>query len=468
MTRIVVVGAGMAGLSTALTLHRNNIAVDVLEASGRVGGKVLTTEIAGTQVDAGADAFLVREAHVTDLCDQLHLTPDLVAPATGAAKIWYRGALRPLPRKQYLGVPLDLDELESSELLTPEGRERAAQDLRAPADAPAEDESVGALIRRRLGDEVMDQLVGPLLGGINAGDGDQLSLQAGVPQLAAAAAHDESLLRSIPAHLASLDRDPDAPIFLTHPRGVGQIIDAMADHLRSRIHLEQPVQSLEPADSGWIIEAKDTFEADAVVLAAPAFASAAILAAIAPESASMLASIHYASVVMVTFAFASAEMPELTGSGFLIPRHEGLLMTACSQTSTKWAHLGDRPTTFLRVSAGHSADDRAMRMSDEEITEQLLTELSWTTGIHAEPREIRITRWPSSLPQYQPGHLDRVSEIERTLAAEAPGVFVTGAAFRGLGLPACVHQGRVAAATAADHCGVARPEPTGPGFTPQR
>lgn len=445
MSRVAVIGGGITGLTTALTLFHHDVDVALFEATDRVGGKILTTPVAGVRVDAGPDAFLVREPHVTDLCEQLNLTPDLVAPTTGAASIWHRGALRPLPRRQYLGVPLDLDELATTGLLSDEGLARAASDLQRGPDAPAGDETVGALIRRRLGDEVMDRLVGPLLGGINAGDPDQLSLQAGVPQLAAAAAHDPSLIRSIQQHLAGTPRDPDAPIFLTHPNGVAQIVEAMHTRIADRTHLSHPVERLVRAGARWELIGIADLQFDAVVLTIPAFAAGRVLEDVAPGTAEMLGDIRYAGVVMATFAFPSDAMPAFDGSGFLVARGEGLLMTACSWASSKWAHLSDGPVSYLRVSAGHADDHRALDMDDEALVGRLLDELGWVVGVDTEPREVRITRWPRSFPQYAPGHLDRVAGIEAMLAEEAPGVIVAGAAYRGLGLPACVHQARRAA-----------------------
>lgn len=451
MSTAVVVGGGITGLTTATTLLSDGVDVVLLEASERFGGKILTTDVAGVAVDAGPDAFLVRESHMTDLCDELNLTPDLVPPATGAARLWLGGELRALPKRQYLGVPLDVEDLRASGILSEAGLARAARDLELGDNTPASDESAGALIRRRLGDEVMDRLVGPLLGGINAGNADQLSLQAGVPQLAAAAAHDASIMRSIPQHLRAMQRDPEAPIFLTHPNGLGQIVDAMTDRVRHVAHTEQPVRALDHLDGRWRVVAGDAFEADAVVLTTPAFASAGLVSEHSPAAAALLDDIAYASVVMCTFAFRADQLPTLPGSGFLIPRSEGLVMTACSQASSKWAHLGAGPVTYLRVSAGHADDQRALDMSDDELVDTLTQELSWVLGIEAEAQEIRITRWPRSFPQYRVGHLERVAEIEAALTSEMPGVFVAGAAYRGLGLPACVHQGRRAARAVMDH-----------------
>ncbi len=446
MSSVVIVGGGIAGLVTALRLEEAGVDVTVLEASSTLGGMVKTSEIAGVAVDEGPDAFLVREPYMHDLCVELGIGTALVSPRPGAARIWLRGTLRPLPKKQYLGVPLDLDELAETGLISPEGIARAQADLQSPADFPEGDESAGAMIRRRLGDEVLENLVGPLLGGINAGDADTLSLRAGVPQLYAAASHDASLVRSVPRYLASQPRDPNAPIFESHPGGLATVIEALADRLGDRIETGQPVQTIGPdAAGGWIVEARRDIAADAVVLATPAFASSYLLTATAPVAAKLLGSIDYASVAVATLAFAADDLPPWEGSGFLVPRAHGLLMTACTWASSKWAHLDHPGTTFLRIHAGHWGDERAMAMDDETFVRSLRDELLGITGIAATPIATRVSRWPRSFPQYRPGHLDTVERIEQSLAAEAPGVFVTGAAYRGLGLPACVNQANVAA-----------------------
>lgn len=461
---VAIVGGGITGLVTAHTLQTQGVDVIVFEAADRLGGKILTTDVAGVRVDAGPDAFLVREKHMTDLAAELHLDDALVAPVAGPASLWLAGALRPLPRRQYLGVPLDLDELAEAELISPAGLARARQDLDPTAqhatgedhdddhdddhlDHETDDETVGELVRRHLGDEIMDTLVGPLIGGINAGDPDQLSLAAGLPQLAAAAEHDPSLIRSIRMHLADQARPADAPVFLTHPDGLGRIIDTLALRLGPAVRMHTPVRAITAAGTRWLVHADGhpPFDVDAVVLATPAFAAADLLRPVSADAAALLEGIRYASVVMVTFAFPARSMPAYSGSGFLVPREAGLTMTACSWASAKWPHLAGQGLVFLRVSAGHADDDTAMELDDDQLVATLLAELATTAGIDAEPVETRITRWPSSFPQYRPGHLDRVEAIDETLTEDAPGLFCAGAAYRGLGLPACAQQGRVAA-----------------------
>jgi oxygen-dependent protoporphyrinogen oxidase len=469
---VAVVGGGITGLVAAHTLQTQGVDVIVFEAADRLGGKILTTEVAGVRVDAGPDAFLVREKHMTDLAAELHLDNALVAPVAGQASLWLDGALRPLPRRQYLGVPLDLDELAEAGLVSVAGLARARQDLdRTAQSAPGDDhqtdhgdrdlegddfdhddfepddETVGELIRRHLGDEIMDALVAPLIGGINAGDPDQLSLAAGLPQLAAAAGDDPSLIRSIRRHLADQARPADAPVFLTHPDGLGRVVDTLALRLGPAVRMHTPVRALTPTDTGWLVHADGhpPFDVEAVVVATPAFAAATLIRDISADAAALLDGIRYASVVMVTFAFAARSMPAFAGSGFLVPRAAGLTMTACSWASTKWSHLAEQDLVFLRVSAGHADDESAMELDDEQLVATLLAELASTAGVDALPVETRITRWPSSFPQYRPGHLDRVEAIDETLADDAPGLFVAGAAYRGLGLPACAQQARVAA-----------------------
>jgi protoporphyrinogen/coproporphyrinogen III oxidase len=459
---VAVVGGGITGLVTAHTLQTQGVDVIVFEAADRLGGKILTTEVAGVRVDAGPDAFLVREKHMTDLAAELHLDNALVAPVAGQASLWLDGALRPLPRRQYLGVPLDLDELAEAGLVSATGLARARQDLDGTAqpasddddvDHGPDDETVGELVRRHLGDEIMDALVAPLIGGINAGDPDQLSLAAGLPQLAAAAGHDPSLIRSIRRHLADQARPADAPVFLTHPDGLGRVIDTLALRLGPAARTHTPVRSLTRADTGWLVHADGhpPFDVEAVVVATPAFAAADLVRPVSADAATLLDGIRYASVVMVTFAFPARAMPAFAGSGFLVPREAGLTMTACSWASSKWAHLAGQDLVFLRVSAGHADDESAMELDDEQLVATLLAELASTAGVDADPVETRITRWPSSFPQYRPGHLDRVEAIDETLADEAPGLFVAGAAYRGLGLPACAQQARVAALRVRSH-----------------
>lgn len=432
-SRIAVVGGGVTGLAAAYELRAQapDAEIVVHEAGSRVGGKVGTSEFAGRPVDEGADAFLARVPWALDLCRELGIDDELVSPAQQSAYVWFDGALRRLPAGLVLGVPTDFDAVLASGIVTePIVVRPAAAALGADVDI-----SVGALVRGQLGDAVFERLVDPLVGGINAGDGDRLSVRAAAPQIAAAAERDRDLV-------AALRTQPPAqpgPVFYAPEAGMGRLVDALVDALRAqavRLQLDTVVHDLGALD------------ADAVVVTVPAHAAASLVRGAAPEAADLLDGIAYASVVMVTFAFANEAIGRpLDASGFLVPRTEGLLMTASSWSSSKWAHLATDTSTLMRVSAGRFGDDRASHLDDDALVHALLDEVAATTDVKGEPLDVRVRRWPQSFPQYEPGHLDRVATIERQLAAALPHAVLAGAALRGIGVPACIRQGREAALT---------------------
>jgi oxygen-dependent protoporphyrinogen oxidase len=446
--RFAVAGAGITGLAAAFELVTSapGAEVVILEASDRAGGKILTTTVAGRPVDAGADAFLARHPAGVALARDVGLGERLVSPASTRALVALDGQLRPFPTDTLLGVPTDLLAARRWGLLAPAAVERAARDPGPPL-ADGEDAAIGALVRRRLGDEVLDRLVGPLVGGINAGDPDRLSVRATTPQLAAAAAYPDMIEGA-----AFVKRETGAgPVFFGLPGGMGELAGAVAARLPG-VRTGEPVVSIEPvpAGRGWrVVTPRDTLDVDAVVLAVPSAAAARLLRPLAPDAAGLVAGIENASVVLVTVALARADVRHpLDASGFLVPPSRPGLLTACSFASSKWAHLGagdDAAPIILRLSAGRAGDDRATGMDDGVLVAGLLAELDGYLGVGGEPLEVRVTRWPRSFPQYAVGHLARVDAVESALASSAPGVVVAGASYRGLGVPACIRQGRSAA-----------------------
>ena len=434
--KVAVVGAGITGLAAGYEAARAGAEVVVYEAAERAGGRILTSELAGQPVDEGPDAFLARVPWAVELCQELGLAGELVPPAQRAAFVYSRGALRSLPQPNVLGVPLDFDALAASGIVSPGGVDRARQELGLAGTPLVGDESVGGLVRRRLGDEVADRLVDPLIGGINASSIDDLSVRAAVPQLADAASRGPSLVRELGKMAASSTADPGAPVFYTLPDGLGRLVDELADRLGHRLRLSSPVVDLGDLD------------ADRVIVTLPAAAAGALVAPVSMAAAELLASIDYASVVLVSLAFDAADVDHpMAGSGFLVPAVEGRTTTACSWASSKWTHVGSAETVVLRVSVGRYGDDRAMAMDDEALLGAVRGDLAATMGLDAEPHAVRISRWERSLPQFRPGHLELVADIEQALANDAPWLQVTGAWARGLGVPACIHQGRQAALT---------------------
>ena len=438
---ITIVGAGISGLSAAFELQKSGFEVTILEGSERLGGKILTSEIEGFNIDAGPDSFLTRDPEMRDLCFALGVGDELVPPTGKPAKVWVGGEMHSLPKRHFLGVPLDLDELEELSLLTEEGAKRAKLDLTLPDNKPKKGETVGSLIRRRLGDEVMDRLVGPLLGGINAGDADDLCLESGVPQLFNASQGDSSLVRSVQDFLKNQNRDPTSPVFLTHPDGLETVVKRLEKAIDSDIRRNERVTSVGISDNSIVVKGSQEYQSDAVILCIPAFSAAKILHGSCPNTSNLLAGIQYASMAFITFAFNKSDVSEFNGSGFLVGRDEDLLTTACSWTSEKWAHLKNNDTVFLRLSVGRFDDTEALDMEDNTLIEKLKGELATLTGIKADPVSTRVTRWPYSFPQYELGHGEKVNAIRQQVAVEMPGIYLAGSPFKGIGLSACIRDG---------------------------
>ena len=451
---LAVVGGGVSGLAAAWEARGRGARVVVLDAAERPGGSLRTSPLGAVPLDEAADAFLARVPEAVGLCEELGLAGELVSPATGAAHVWWDGALRRLPAEQLLGVPTDLEALAASGVLSPAGVERARQDLTLPDDRPAGDESVGSLVRRRLGDEVLERLVGPLVGSIYAGDCDRLSLEVGAAQLAAARdldPADPSLVRAAVA-LRSQAVDTGRPVFLAPAGGMGRLVGALHDALGDSVVTGRAVTAVEPEGTGWRLatDARVDVTADAVVFATPAHVTAPLLRPLAPAAAGFLAGVETASVALIALAVPAAGIDrELDGSGFLVPRAAGLLLTACSWVTSKWPHLAVDPVTaLLRASVGRHGDDRAVTLDDEALVSGVLDDLATTMGLKAAPTEVRISRWPRSFPQPRPGHLAAVAEAEAALASRSPRLAVAGAWARGVGVPACIRGGRAAAARA--------------------
>lgn len=456
--RVVVVGGGITGLAAAWEL-RDAADVTVLEASGRLGGKIETVDFAGRRVDTGPDAFIARVPHGSRLCEEVGLGSELTSPATGEASVWVGDRLRALPAGLVLGVPTALAPLARSGVVPRAAVARAALDRVLPRTRLDPDIAVGELVRRRMGRHVHERLVDALLGGINAGRTEDLSIEAGAPQLAAVARRDRSLLRGLARSRAEAPTDA-GPVFRAVRGGLDRLVARLEDELqRSGVHLAcgAAVEAVaRSGSSGYrVVTPSGEYEADGVVITVPAHHARALLRSLAPDAARRLGAIDYSSVVLTLLAYPRTAFPRpFTGSGFLVPRVEGRLITAVSWASSKWPDLARPDDVLLRVSAGRWADERAMEMADGDLVDRIHQEvMTATAGQAAGPAAAHVRRWAQGFPQYRPGHLALVDEIDAAVRDAAPAIAVAGAAYRGLGLPACIAQGRAAARRVLDAAG---------------
>ncbi|GAA3142775.1 protoporphyrinogen oxidase [Streptomyces rameus] len=440
---VVVIGAGIAGLAAAHRLLGRGARVTVLEAGDRVGGKLLPGEIAGVRVDLGAESMLARRPEAVTLAREAGLGEHLQPPATATASIWTRGALRPMPKGHVMGVPGTAAAL--SGVLSEEGLSRIERDADLPRTEIGDDVAVGEYVAARLGREVVDRLVEPLLGGVYAGDAYRISMRSAVPQLFQAARAHTSLtegVREIQAQAAAGGRT--GPVFMGIAGGVGRLPLAVAASVRARggeILTRTPARELRrEAAGGWRITAGErVLHADAVIVAVPAPAAAALLRAESPGAAAELAAVEYASMALITLAYRSAGLGLPEGSGFLVPPVDGRTVKASTFASRKWGWIAeeDPDVVVLRTSVGRHGETEVLGRDDADLVEASRHDLREAAGVDAVPLETRVTRWTDGLPQYPVGHHARVARV-REQVAKLPGLAVCGAQYDGVGIPACI------------------------------
>jgi oxygen-dependent protoporphyrinogen oxidase len=489
-SRIVVVGGGIAGLAAAWEATRAmpDAAVTLLDAADRPGGKLRREPLAGVAVDVGAESILARRPEGLSLIGELGLDDEVVHPATTSAAIWSRGELHPMPRGTLMGIPSPpssaLGILSASEVAR-------AEDEQPWCGGDFDDVSVGEYVAARLGDAVVDRLVEPLLGGVYAGQARSLSLHACLPGVFAAVSRGESL--SAAASAASSASGPSAsgpsasgpsassgvsavavggptPVFAGLDGGVGRLAEVLTEQLRVRgvvIRSGTIARELrrEPTTGrgGWSVVVgsrpqPERIYADAVVLAVPATPTGRLLAPHAPEAARELAAVEYASMAIITLAVDSSGRgglahPPLRGSGFLVPAVEGRTIKASTFTSSKWewAARAAGDLSFLRASVGRHGETSDLQRPDAELVALAVAEVSEALGHQLPPVvDTQVQRWGGALPQYAVGHLDRVARIRAgTLRLE--GLALAGAAYEGVGVPACIASGRAAAQAVVTH-----------------
>ncbi|MFI0510102.1 protoporphyrinogen oxidase [Streptomyces sp. WSLK1-5] len=442
-SQVVVVGAGIAGLAAAHRLVRSGARVTVLEASDRVGGKLLPGEIAGARVDLGAESMLARRPEAVTLAREAGLGDRLQPPATATASIWTRGALRPMPKGHVMGVPGTAEALAG--VLSEEGLARIAQDAELPRTEVGDDVAVGEFVAARLGREVVDRLVEPLLGGVYAGDAYRISMRSAVPQLFQVARTHTSLtegVREIQARMAATQQT--GPVFTGIEGGVGTLPLAVADAVRAQggeIVTGAPVSELRrEASGGWRVVAGDrVLHADAVIVAVPAPAAARLLRTEAPEAATELDTVEYASMALITLAYRRSDTALPEGSGFLVPPVDGRTIKASTFASQKWGWIAEEnpDVVVLRTSVGRHGETEILERDDADLVDVSRHDLRAATGLDAAPLETRVTRWTDGLPQYPVGHHARVARV-REHVAKLPGLAVCGAQYDGVGIPACI------------------------------
>jgi oxygen-dependent protoporphyrinogen oxidase len=444
---VAIVGGGIAGLAAAYELRQRGVSVQVLEAGSRPGGVITTERIDGWVIDGGPDAMLVQKPAAVALCRELGLGDRLVSTLTPrTAYVLRDGRLHPLAEGSFLGFPLRFSALARSSLFTIGGKLRLAGELVVPGHRGDDDESIGAFVRRRFGEEAVDYLAEPLLAGIHAGDVERLSTRALFPRLLEAERQSGSVLRAFRA-LHVIPSPQGA--FVSLPSGIAELVDALVATLPDVVHTQARVTELHRTTSLIIDSSIGRLEARAVILAVPAYVAGSLLRAFDTALATFCDAVPYASTATVAFGYRRDQVAHpMHGTGFVVPRVERSALLAGTWVTSKWPGRAPDGHVLLRGFLGGGRDPQRLEDSDEELIDAARSELTELLGITGAPSITRLFRWTRQSPQFEVGHLQRVAAIDDHLAS-LPGIFLTGSGFRAIGIPDCIADARATAARAA-------------------
>ncbi|MNS22569.1 Protoporphyrinogen oxidase [compost metagenome] len=468
--RIAVIGGGISGLSAAYYLKTSfqkagkPLELTLIEKSDELGGKIRTIRQDGYIIEKGPDSFIGRKVAALHLAQSLGLESELTGtnPAARTNYILHKGKLRQMPAGLALGIPTKVGPFIKTDLISIKGKARAAMDLILPKRKAEGDEALGDFIERRIGKEVLEHLVEPLLAGIYAGDTGMLSLQSTFPQFHEIERKYRSLIlgmiagRTAPSakpapalqnRAAELPEIAKRSMFLTFKRGLSTLIEKLESELSSANILKGcGIDSISRVGDIYQLklETGERYVVDGIILAIPAFACGKLMEGFAESDT--FDSVPYVSVANVALGYTASEIhTKLTGSGFVIPRSEGRLMTACTWTSSKWLHTAPEDKILLRAYIGRAGAEAPSNMEDQELVGKVREELREIMGITAEPELCIVSHMSKSMPQYRVGHKDRISSLRTAMEKHYPGVLICGSGYDGVGIPDCITQGEQAA-----------------------
>ncbi len=448
---MAVVGGGISGLAAAYRLRKllgPDAEIVLVEGSRRLGGALRTVELAGLALDVGAEAFLMRRPEAVSLIEELGLRGQLTHPTPAAPTVRAGGRTVALPTRTVLGLPGAATDV--SGLLSEQGVVRVAAEPTMPLSwEPGQDAAVGPLLRERAGDELVDRLVDPLLGGVYAGRADTLGLRATLPGVASALDRGAGSLLAAASAVLSSGSSPGgpSPVFGTLRGGLSGLVDALVAAAAVRPRLGLPACGLARTPDGWRLEIgsrllgaaePEHLDADAVVLAIPAPALWRLLADPLPAASAAAGRVEVASCAVVGLALPLDAAQALPGtSGVLVAATEPLAVKAFTFSGRKWAHASSPEVLLIRASLGRHGEARVLQRDDAALVDAVRADLAALTGITAVPVASVVARWGGGLPQYAPGHVDAVAALERAIAGWG-GLAVAGATLHGVGLPACI------------------------------
>ncbi len=464
--RIAIIGGGITGLAAAHRISELTIArempmeVTILERGERVGGPLRTIVRDGFVMETGTDSFLTEKPWATQLARRLGLESELIPTRAEFRKTYVvrRGRLVEIPVGFSLLAPMNMWPVITSPLFSPWGKLRMALEPMISRREDGGDESLASFVTRRLGREVLDRVAQPLAGGIYTADPNELSMSATMPRFVEMERRHGSLMRGMraaEAARATQQRGTSGArwsLFLTLRGGVSTLVNALASRVEGSIRRGADVASVERESDTWRITLADGSQlgADALICAAHAYTAVRLLRHIESSLADHLGYITYASAATVNLTWRRADFPKPPDAfGFVVPTIEKRKIIAGSFSSLKFEGRAPEGFVLARVFLGGVLQSDMMKLSDAEMVTAARNEFRDLLGVTAAPGMTEVQRWPAAMPQYAVGHLDRVAKIEEVVA-RVPNLFLAGAAYRGVGVPDCVHSGENAAEAACE------------------
>jgi oxygen-dependent protoporphyrinogen oxidase len=450
MTRTIIIGGGISGLSTAYYLAKAGAPSTILEPRPQLGGVIQTEHIDGCTIEAGPDSFLSVKPAAMDLIRELGLASDVIGSNDHLRVTFVKknGRLVPLPDGLMMMVPTKILPLVTTGLVSVGTKIRMGMELLRSPKLPAGDESVADFVREHYGQEAVDYLAEPLLSGIYGGDPRQLSVTAVLPRFVELATKYGSLTRGVLASRAQAPKGQQpTPLFRTLKGGLGQMTAGVEAAIRGKADVVNArAETIERTTTGYRVRvAGDWLDADRVVVACEAHSAGPLLSALDPRLGELLCSVPYSSSMTVAMGYDAADFARLpVGFGFLVPKKERRRLVACTWVGTKFSNRVPEGKIVARCFLGGMDDQGVLAESDEGVTQTVIDELRDIAGVTARPRFTRISRWPKSMAQYTVGHPARLKEIESRIAA-LTGIEVAGNAYQGIGIPDCIRMGRSAA-----------------------
>ncbi|WP_197528637.1 protoporphyrinogen oxidase [Aeoliella mucimassa] len=450
---VAIVGGGISGLATAWRLKelKPHWRVVVHEGNDRPGGVIQTRRQDDFTFELGPDSILSRLPWGVGLCKRLGLEGELIGTEAAARGVYtvHRGRATRMPEGLAIMAPERMWPIVTTPILSPWGKMRLAAERLVARRTDPSDESLADFARRRVGKEAFERIVQPLAGGIFMGDPERLSLRSCFPQFAGMEAEHGSLIKATQAakkKAPPATNGKPASVFVAPARGLGRIIETLAEKLGDAVQLGSRVESAQKLSDGWQLTIQQgeghssfTEQYNAVVVATPAKATAAIIDQIEPRIADIMRGIEYSSCAIVQLVYNRSDVPHpLDASGMVVPHVEGRPLQACSFSSVKYAGRAPDGSVVLRLFFGGALKPELVDLDESALQDLACNEAASLLGVTAKPQATIVKQWKSSMPQYYVGHAERIDEVMQ-LVAQHHGLELAGAALHGVGIPHCIH-----------------------------